>query len=152
MVRVIAIAGLLVALIAAVVFGPSYLSSTDTQAPAGGSAAACDLQAGPCTWENEAGQWSVAITSVGTGDQGTEFRLSVTAPTHPGRFLAVLRGESMYMGEYPVPLKQAGDNRYTAQFTAPFCTNGSEMQWRIDLQSGEDPVGRAPEKLTFWAR
>ena len=151
MLRVIAIAGLLVALIAALVFGPHFLFSTENDQQEV-SAQACDLQAGPCEWKTGEGQWAVAISSLGIDDQGTEFRLSVTAPTHPDRFLAVLRGESMYMGEYPVPLKQADDNRYTARFNAPFCTSGSEMQWRIDLQSGEDPVGQAPEKLTFWSR
>lgn len=70
----------------------------------------------------------------------------------PERFLAVLRGESMYMGEYPVPLMPDDKGGWNARFTAPFCTTGSEMQWRIDLQSGQRPVGAPPARLTFWAR
>ena len=84
--------------------------------------------------------------------QSTEYQLTVNAPMSPGRFLAVLRGESMYMGEYPVPLRQDENGKYSAHFTAPLCTTGSEMVWRVDLQKGQKPLAEtAPLKLVFQA-
>jgi len=80
-----------------------------------------------------------------------EYQLTVVTPERPERFLAVLRGESMYMGEYPVPLGNRTGNEYSARFTAPFCTVDATMTWRIDLQQGQQPIGNIPVKLVFQA-
>lgn len=111
----------------------------------------CNLLAGACDWQEDAGNWQVTLTPEGEGAQGTEYRLTVTAPAAPSRFLAVLRGESMYMGEYPVPLQKLGPGSYGAVFTAPFCTTGASMVWRIDLQSGQEKLGNVPHALVFQA-
>ena len=152
MIRAIAVTGLIIGLVALLVFGPRFLSSPGSDEVSGSDQPRCDLLERTCQWEGEEGSWLVDLEPMGEGGQGTEFRLTVTAPEAPDRFLAVLRGESMYMGEYPIPLKHQAGETWTARFTAPFCTTGSEMEWRIDLQSAEEPVGGNPRKLTFWAR
>ncbi|MBC7182258.1 MAG: hypothetical protein H5U30_01635 [Marinobacter sp.] len=155
MVRAIAIAGLIGGLIAAVIFGPGMLDDTGNAAKnngAGQSLAECDLIAGPCQWTTQAGDWQVVLEPLGEGEQGTEYRLAVTTPERPERFLAVLRGESMYMGEYPVPLGNRTGNRYSARFTAPFCTVDATMTWRVDLQQGQALIDDIPLKLVFEAK
>jgi hypothetical protein len=154
MVRGIAVAGLIGGLIAAVIFGSGMLDDAGNAAKnngAGPSLAECDLLAGPCRWTTPAGDWQVALEALGEGEQGTEYRLTVTTPEQPERFLAVLRGESMYMGEYPVPLASDAGNRYLARFTAPFCTVDASMTWRVDLQQGQAPIDAIPLKLVFEA-
>ncbi|MFO7528398.1 MAG: hypothetical protein R6W86_06285 [Marinobacter sp.] len=152
MIRAIAVTGLIIGLVALLVFGPRFLSSPVSDEVSRADLPRCDLLERDCQWEGEEGTWLVELEPLGEGDQGTEFQVTVNAPEAPDRFLAVLRGESMYMGEYPIPLKHQGGETWTARFTAPFCTTGSEMEWRIELQSAEEPVGGNPMKLTFWAR
>ena len=148
MLREVLVASVIVAVLAVLVFVPRWLRSPEPAA----QMPTCDVLAGPCRWHSDQGEGVVEAEPLGEGDQGTEFRLQVRAPVAPERFLAVLRGESMYMGEYPVPLMPDDKGGWNARFTAPFCTTGSEMQWRIDLQSGQRPVGAPPARLTFWAR
>lgn len=152
MIRAIAVTGLIIGLVALLVFGPQYLSSPESDAVSGSDEPRCDLLERDCQWEGEAGTWLVQLESLGEGDEGKEFRITVTAPEAPDRFLAVLRGESMYMGEYPIPLKHQQGVTWNARFTAPLCTTGSDMEWRIDLQSAEQPMGASPIKLTFRAQ
>ncbi|KEF32401.1 hypothetical protein D777_01035 [Marinobacter nitratireducens] len=140
MFRAIAIVGLIVGLVAAVVFGPRYLQNDSSSETAGIDRPACDLLAGPCTWADERGDWRMVLKPLGDDGQGQEYRLEIDAPVEPVRFLAVLRGESMYMGEYPVPLKRVASRTYEARFTAPVCTEDNAMVWRIDLQSGQAPL------------
>jgi len=152
MIRAIAVTGLIIGLVALLVFGPRFLSSPERGEVSGADQPRCDLLERDCQWEGEEGSWLVELKPLGQGEQGTEFQLTVSTPEAPDRFLAVLRGESMYMGEYPISLKHQEGDIWPARFTAPFCTTGSEMEWRIDLQSAEEPVGGNPMKLTFWAR
>ncbi|WP_417514448.1 hypothetical protein [Marinobacter sp.] len=152
MLRAIVVVGFIVGLISVIVFGPSWLQTTDNKTT-DTDQPACDLHAGPCGWETKSGRWQVELETMGDKGQGTEYRLRVNAPTTPDRFLAVLRGESMYMGEYPVPLRIEKEGIYSAHFTAPLCTTGSEMVWRIDLQAGQNALSEpAPMKLTFQAQ
>lgn len=158
MLRAIAVAGLILGLITVAVFVPGMLGEDDENQEAGTvdeSAAAntrCDLlQAGPCRWSDSSGDWEVSLSELGEGSQGTEYRLTVVTPERPERFLAVLRGESMYMGEYPVPLGHRAGNEYAARFTAPFCTVDATMTWRIDLQQGQKPIQGIPVELVFQA-
>jgi hypothetical protein len=157
MLRAIALAGLILGLIAVAAFGPGMLGDDDKNQDTGlsderAAKARCDLlQAGPCRWSDSSGDWEVSLSEVGEGTQGTEYRLTVVTPEHPERFLAVLRGESMYMGEYPVPLGNQAGNEYAARFTAPFCTVDATMTWRIDLQQGQKPFEGIPVKLVFQA-
>jgi len=111
----------------------------------------CDLLAGPCTWSTEDGIWQVTLTPGGDSDQGQLYQLDVVVPQAPDRFLAVLRGENMYMGEYPVPLVREEPLEYRATFTAPFCTTGNQMVWRIDLQDGQSLIKSVPSVLVFQA-
>lgn len=112
----------------------------------------CDLLAGPCNWSTPEGQWQVSLTpQVGKAGQHL-YALTVETPNAPDRFLAVLRGRSMYMGEYPVPLKQESATHFQAEFEAPLCATGSEMVWQIDLQSGQQPLGSVSPILFFQAK
>lgn len=152
MIRALIVAGLIIGVLATLVFLPQWLNSQSPgQATAAQDAGVCDLLAGDCEWTTAEGRWRVRLTPEGAGDQGTEFQLTVAAPEAPSRFLAVLAGESMYMGEYPVPLKQSGDGLWQARFTAPFCTTGEPMTWRLALKSGQTPIAVSPHKLVFEA-
>jgi hypothetical protein len=147
MIRAIVAGGLLIAALAILAFVPGYLqqASNDQHKPP------CDLLAGPCSWQTSAGSWQVRLAPGPEGSQGVEYQLQVTVPEAPDRFLAVLRGENMYMGEYPVPLVREASREYRARFTAPFCTTGNDMVWRIDLQDGQDLIENAPSTLVFRA-
>ncbi|MGM0952309.1 MAG: hypothetical protein ACQEW7_04945 [Pseudomonadota bacterium] len=140
--------GLLIGVIAITVFN----SGDDTPWFGGGESSgrsSCDLLTGPCTWSTREGQWSAALEAGDAGEQGVEYHFELTAPVEPERFLAVLRGESMYMGEYPVPLTEEEDGQYSATFTAPFCATGTEMIWRVELRSGQESLKAGEKRLTF---
>lgn len=109
----------------------------------------CDILAGPCTWSSREGQWSATLEPGEEGSQGVEYHLEIKSPVDPERFLAILRGESMYMGDYPIPLVREEDGHYTASFTAPFCATGTDMIWRIELQNGQQPLEITGDRLTF---
>jgi len=137
-------------LLVAGVFGPRMLRSTgDSEVNA--NLEECDLMSGPCQWLDASGDWSVQLDVEEVGSQGTEYTMSISTDSAPERFLAVLRGESMYMGEYPVLLVEDSPGHYSARFTAPVCTTGSDMIWRIDLQSGQTPLEQIPLKMVFQA-
>ena len=147
MVRAIVIVGLMGALMSALIVGPRLLKSVDgSNAPV--AQGTCDLMAGPCEWRTDEGQWKVALDLLPDG----QYRLHVVSPLRPERFLAVLRGQSMYMGEYPVPLASQEGGHYQARFAAPVCSTGGDMVWRVDLQQGSEPVPGVPRVLTFQAR
>ena len=152
MLRAIAVTGLILAVVVAGVFGWRLLGDTGETSGGESQTVQCDLlESGPCQWSNGSGDWQVALNTMGVGAQGTEYQLTVATPERPERFLAVLRGESMYMGEYPVPLGKQSENQYSARFTAPFCTVDGKMTWRIDLQQGQEPIENIPVKLVFQA-
>jgi len=147
MVRTIVVPGLVLAAIGALVFGPQWLETAGTAE----ERTECDLLSRACTWETDEGAWRVELSTLEEGDQGMEYRLAITVPEAPDRFLAVLRGQSMYMGEYPVPMERQEPLSYQATFTAPFCTTGAEMIWRIDLQDGQKVLENVPWALVFRA-
>ncbi|MGC8118936.1 hypothetical protein [Marinobacter sp. VGCF2001] len=147
MVRAIGVLGLVVGAIVLLALGPGWEES----ATPAGDRPECKLLSEPCRWETGKGTWRAELTTLKAGDQGMEYRLTVQAPAPPERFLAVLRGQSMYMGEYPVPLSQKAPTLYQATFTAPFCTTGGDMIWRIDLQDGQKVMENVPLTLVFRA-
>jgi len=148
MLRVISVFGFLIAVI-----GMAFWALQPEGNPEGEVARAeCDLLAGPCIWSTPEGQWQVSLESRQGSPAQHLYSLAVEAPGAPERFLAVLRGRSMYMGEYPVPLKQQSDSRFVAEFEAPLCATGSEMVWQIDLQSGQEKLGSVSPILFFQAK
>ena len=152
MLRAVIISGLVVALALAVIVGSGGLptGSDANNESRGASLPVCDLLAGPCEWETESGRWHVDLKPITDQGQGIEYQLTVQTPIAQERLLAVLRGESMYMGEYPVPLRGSDGTGYSAHFTAPLCTTGSEMIWRVDFQKGQQPLAETvPLKLIF---
>lgn len=165
--RIIVVVVTFVAIVAAAILGPKYLELHDRgshekagdQPVAGDYTQTCDLLATPCVWTSGEARWEVELTEIsGSAEssaensaEGAEYQLSIKTSESPERFLAVLRGESMYMGEYPVPLKESAHGVYQARFTAPVCTVDSTMIWRIDLQSGQSPIVSQQAKLTFEA-
>ncbi|MBW4933217.1 hypothetical protein [Marinobacter sp. F4206] len=151
MLRAAMTVGLILALVATAVFVPRMLSNNG-QEEWGGPNVPCDLLAESCSWSSRSGLWTVDLEVLDTDGQDTEYRLTVVSPEPPERFLAVLRGESMYMGEYPVPLRRQVDGTYVARFNAPICSTGEEMVWRVDLQQGQERLKGIPVKLVFQAR
>lgn len=115
----------------------------------------CDLNAGPCQWEMNGKPWVAELEEGKAGNQGHEYLLRVHTRYEPDRLLAVLKGESMYLGEYPVPLNRTetdeGIHVWQATFVAPFCTTDPDMLWRIDFQQGNNALDPLPVKLIFEA-
>lgn len=143
--------GLIIGLIAVAVLVLIWFDSLSGEKP-GLQLSSCNLQQSDCNWQQQGQNWRVSLFDI-TTNQDTEnnYRLDIVAPGAPQPLLVVLRGESMYMGEYPVPLVRDG-NDYYAEFSAPFCTTGDAMIWRVDLQKGMTPlVDQAPFKLVFQA-
>ncbi|MEQ3620244.1 MAG: hypothetical protein ABNH34_13165 [Marinobacter sp.] len=153
LVAVLAIAGV----VALGIFGPRWLMSEDV-AEADQGAVECDLLNTTCHWAQKGKSWHARLQKSGVQAQGTEYHLTVKTNGNQPRMLAVLRGESMYLGEYPVPMTKAGmspdgeGQLWEARFTAPFCTTDPSMTWRIDLQAGMDHAFVMLVKLTFVAK
>ncbi|OEY67601.1 hypothetical protein [Marinobacter sp. X15-166B] len=137
-------------LLALAVLGPRWLmSSSGSGGP--GTLEHCDLLTTGCEWQS-GHHWSVDMKPSGQNSGGETYQLTVTTSANPQRLIGVLRGESMYLGEYPVVLKKtAKADTWVANFTAPYCTEDPGMIWRIDLQDGAQPLHSGPFKLTFQA-
>ncbi|MEX2475627.1 hypothetical protein [Marinobacter sp.] len=156
MLRVIAVVVLMIGLVGIAVFGPKWLMSITDDGPT--ATQVCDLQTGPCQWKMNGAPWVAELERGDVGDQGQEYRLRLHTRSAPERLMAVLKGESMYLGEYPVPLSQvssdngdSGIETWEAHFTAPFCTTDPGMTWRIDLQAHNSPMNELPVKMLFQA-
>lgn len=138
------------------VFGPRWLM-LDAESRTDKSIENCDVLYDTCRWTQQGSHWDAHLVKEGVQEEGAEYRLSVKTNMAPESLLAVLRGESMYLGEYPVPMIRAGvaadgsGELWEARFTAPFCTTDPEMTWRIDLQTGIDKKLDMPVTLTFEA-
>ncbi|MEQ9547696.1 MAG: hypothetical protein RIK85_16980 [Marinobacter sp.] len=115
----------------------------------------CDLNAGPCQWKMNGKPWVAELKQGKVGEQGHEYLLRLHTSYDPDRFLAVLKGESMYLGEYPVPLSRSeteeGIHVWQATFVAPFCSTDPNMLWRIDFQQSNNDLDKLPVKLVFQA-
>lgn len=144
---------LIIGFVAVAVFGPGWLMSSNSDALV--ETPVCDLNAGPCQWKMNGKPWVAELEQGKVGEQGQEYLLRIHTSYNPDRFLAVLKGESMYLGEYPVPLKRAesdaGIHIWQATFVAPFCTTDPEMLWRIDFQQSNSDLDPLPLKLVFEA-
>lgn len=150
--RAIAVVALIVGLLALAVLGPRWLMSGKPGDPSSAVTAECRVVPGPCEWQSDGARWSVSLARVGTASEGDRLRLEVVTDARPQRLLAVLRGESMYLGEYPVALQSGTEEgSWTATFVAPFCTIEPDMTWRLDLQDGTEALTGAPFKLVFAA-
>lgn len=153
LVAVIAILGVVVLGI----FGPRWLM-LDNDRQDDQSVDVCDVLSDTCRWTQQGNHWDAHLEKNGVQAEGVEYRLTVKTNMNLPRLLVVLRGESMYLGEYPVPMSRAGvapdgsGQLWEARFTAPFCTTEPEMIWRIDLQTGADTEADMPVKLTFKAQ
>jgi hypothetical protein len=142
--------GLIIVLIAVAVLALSWLKSLNSEKTEQ-QTRTCNLQKTDCDWPQQGQNWRVSLSDITTDSTGNNYRLDIVAPGAPQPLLVVLRGESMYMGEYPVPLVRNG-NDYYAEFSAPFCTTGNVMNWRIDLQEGMTPLAdQPPFKMVFQA-
>lgn len=143
--------GLIIVLIAVAALALRWLDSSNSK-KTGRQTSTCNLQKSDCDWPQQGQNWRVSLSDITTNnDTENNYRLDIVAPGAPQPLLVVLRGESMYMGEYPVPLVRNG-NDYYAEFSAPFCTTGDAMNWRLDLQKGMTPlVDQPPFRMVFQA-
>ena len=143
--------GLIIVLIAVAVLALRWLDGSISE-KTGQQTSTCNLQQSGCDWQQQGQSWRVSLSDITTNnDTENNYRLDIVAPGAPQPLLVVLRGESMYMGEYPVPLVRDG-NDYYAEFSAPFCTTGDAMIWRVDLQKGMAPLDdQPPFRLVFQA-
>lgn len=161
--RSLAVVVLIVGLVAVAVLGPRWLMSVGQEDamnnPGKASGNDCQLLAGSCDWSHDGQRWQVTLSRLQTDGEGDQLELRVATSADPRRLVAVLRGESMYLGEYPVPLRLVspgqGENEaqpeWVARFTAPYCTVEPDMTWRIDLQQGQEMLQGMPGKLLFEA-
>jgi len=151
--RALAVVLVIIGGVAAAVFGPKWLRSVTDPEPE--SREACELDRGPCQWKMNGVTWVAELERGEIGNQGREYRLRLHTGAGTDRLVAVLRGESMYLGEYPVPLSETGSDGgiaiWQARFTAPFCTVDPDMTWRIDLQQGSRSMDQLPVKMMFQA-
>jgi hypothetical protein len=143
--------GLIVGLIAVAVLALRWFDNLNSEKTAQ-QTRICNLQQSDCDWQQQGQNWRVSLSDITTNnDTENNYRVDIVAPGAPQPLLVVLRGESMYMGEYPVPLVRDG-NEYYAEFSAPFCTTGDAMMWRVDLQKGMTPLAdQPPFRLVFQA-
>ncbi len=149
MLRAVMVVGLMLVLLVGAVFGPRLLKTDAPELGASEAKPHCDLDQSDCAWSTDSGDWRVSLAAPKASEQIQEYQLRVESPAPQERLLAVLRGLSMYMGEYPVSLRQQPDGSYLASFQAPLCSAGSDMRWRLDLQSGQAVVGSAPFTMGF---
>lgn len=161
--RSLAVVVLIVGLVAVAVLGPRWLMSVGQEEamndPGKVSGDDCQLLASSCDWSHDDQHWQVTLSRLQTDGDGDQLELRVATNADPQRLVAVLRGESMYLGEYPVPLRLVssgqGENEarpeWVARFTAPYCTVEPDMIWRIDLQQGQEALQGMPGKLLFEA-
>ncbi len=126
--------GLIIVLIAVAVLALRWLDGSISE-KTGQQTSTCNLQQSGCDWQQQGQSWRVSLSDITTNnDTENNYRLDIVAPGAPQPLLVVLRGESMYMGEYPVPLVRDG-NDYYAEFSAPFCTTGDARRCQAGPRS-----------------
>ncbi|MDO3722215.1 hypothetical protein QVZ43_10820 [Marinobacter sp. chi1] len=129
-------------------FGPRALK-TEGSGESAVNLPECELIESVCQWDGASGQWAVELKPVQDSNHPDAYQLTVQAPEGSGDLLATLTGESMYMGEYPVPLEGRGSGRYEAIFTPPFCSTGDRMRWRLALRASTAPEEIQIPKMVF---
>lgn len=148
MIRKSSAATFVVAIIATLVILPRLMPGMDTAGPVVG----CNLQTdGGCRWDTGQGRYAAVLESGERAAEGVSHTLSLTGPDGEAPVLAILTGESMYMGEYPVPLSRKSAGQWRAEFVAPFCTEDGDMVWKISLYAGQQPLHDGSLKLWFKA-
>ena len=144
-----------IVLAAVAILGPRWLVMDG--AGQGDDVPACNVLEHTCQWTHQSNVWEADLRKVGGETGTTEYRLTVKTGGNQPQLLAMLRGESMYMGEYPVPMTRSevgeGEDRqrWNTRFTPSFCTSDPDMTWRIDLQRDINEKADMPIKLIFKA-
>ncbi|MDY6797469.1 MAG: hypothetical protein SVX28_01775 [Pseudomonadota bacterium] len=148
MIRKSSAATFVVAVIATLVILPRLMPGVDTAGPV----VRCNLQTdGGCRWDTGQGRYTAVLESGDREAEGVRHTLSLTGPDGEAPVLAILTGESMYMGEYPVPLSRKSAGQWQAEFVAPFCTEEGDMVWKISLYAGQQPLHDDSLRLWFKA-
>ena len=132
--RAIAVTLMITGMVAGAMLGPRWLMSDSDDESS--DHRTCDLRAGSCAWQRDGDPWAAFL--VASGSDG-EVKLDLRGPPIGQRMTAILRGESMYLGEYPVPMERNhADGGWSATFRVPFCTVDPEMVWRVDFHHGKE--------------
>ncbi|MGP4844188.1 hypothetical protein ACTXGQ_08650 [Marinobacter sp. 1Y8] len=109
----------------------------------------CHLGQQDCRWAANGSDWQMSLSRK---PDSRKMTLKVTTSAAPERLLAVLSGESMYMGQYPVPLTKTSVDTYHAEFNPPICTTGSDMRWKISMKANGEDVNSDSLVPVFEAR
>lgn len=134
---------IIVGLIALLVLGPRYLRHVSE--PSEGDAAevaTCDLDFQSCEWSTVDGTWSLSLVEAGAGGSGRILTVEVPPGVVEDQpLIAVLKGHSMYMGEYPIPLSPNGPSgQLTGNIDPPVCSQDPDMIWSVTLRAGQTPI------------
>lgn len=148
MIRKSSAAVFVVAVIATLVILPRLMPGVDTAGPV----VRCNLLTeGGCSWDTGLGRYTATLEQVAREAEGVSHRLHLEGPDTDAQVLAILTGESMYMGEYPVPLNRQGPGQWQATFVAPFCTEEGDMVWKVSLHAGQQALHDNSLRLLFRA-
>ena len=148
MIRKSSAAVFVVAVIATLVILPRLMPGVDNAGPV----VRCNLLTdGGCSWDTGQGRYTATLETGEREAEGVSHTLNLTGPDMDAPVLAILTGESMYMGEYPVPLDRQATGQWQAEFVAPFCTEEGDMVWKISLHAGQQPLHDNSLRLLFKA-
>ncbi|GGY67469.1 hypothetical protein [Marinobacter zhanjiangensis] len=144
--RTLLVVAVLVVLVAVAV--PGYRWMTTGQGSQGEDLAAtavCYPLRETCRWQTPAGEASVSMAAL----EGDELQMDLTLSGVSDPVIAILTGESMYMGEYPLRMEKTDDqDHFRARFVPPFCSTGDDMVWRVNLRVGTEALP-LPVRLVF---
>lgn len=149
MIRGIVVVLILIGALALVTLAPNWLMTLSGDS-ASEEIPACHLLTESCSWQTDDQQWRVSLTRLADADGSPQFRLSLKTDANIERIHGILRGESMYLGEYPVLLRRGdAEGEWQGLFTPPVCTVQDIMVWRIDLEIPGNPSFAQPQRLLF---
>lgn len=136
MVRIVIMGVVIIALVAVIVVAPRYLQEAN-DAPDTGGLPACRPLVETCEALLPEGAARVTLELTGEGASGPELSLHLHYQGLAGAVMVILKGDTMYMGEYPLPLRRGeAPGVYEASFTPPFCTTDPDMTWRAEIMAG----------------
>ncbi|SDW66139.1 hypothetical protein [Marinobacter mobilis] len=151
MIRGVVVVLVLIGMLTVISVAPKWLMGLSEDGAESGQPS-CNLMEGTCAWEADGTPWQASLTRQSDEESGERFHLTVNTSAEIERMHGILRGESMYLGEYPVLMNQnQAAGGWQGTFTPPVCTVQDVMVWRIDLEIPGNTQFRQPQRLLFEA-